>query len=296
MNKFKDLSKFLETNFPDGLNDIRVSLEILRELLQKSNKNIAEAMSELMEQNEFNNAREHIDKSEEIMDYIEKLDEIIGLVTINDNEKPKQEKSLGSIKEISIKQKETNKVISHKAELDKEEPVQEKTNNKDVTKNKNIKEEKKSKEKKSQTEKDNIINYDNHSINEKKVHFLDENLKYTQPCVFILGKKEVKVNSWKEMLVETCRILKERDSKKFINFMNDEDFKGARRPYFSFERKNMSEPKIMNINCEKIYIETNLSVNVINKLLHKLVKQYDMDLNQFKIYLKEGQPDNLKSK
>ncbi|MCF8000637.1 MAG: hypothetical protein K9K76_02085 [Halanaerobiales bacterium] len=98
------------------------------------------------------------------------------------------------------------------------------------------------------------------------------------------------------MLVETCRILKDRDNKKFISFMNDEDFKGARRPYFSFERKNMSEPKIINIDCKKVFIETNLSINVINKLLQKLVRQFGMDLKQCKIYLKEEQPEALKTK
>ncbi len=97
------------------------------------------------------------------------------------------------------------------------------------------------------------------------------------------------------MLVETCRILKDRNNEKFISFMKDEDFKGARRPYFTFERENISKPKIINIDCKKIFIETDLSINVINKLLHKLVRQYDMNLKKYEIYLEEEQPKALKT-
>lgn len=296
MNKIKDLTKFLERNFPEGLNDMKVSLEILKELLQKTNDNIAKSMSELMKEKEYNTAREHINKSEEIMEYIEKLDDIIGLVTTPDNEDLEKEKTLESIKDLNIRQEEVNKVNFHEKEVDKKKTDKGEKNNKEESTKKEVREKDTEKEKASQKDKNNVINYDEYSLNKNKVHYLDENLKYTQPCVFILGNKEVKVDSWKEMLVETCRILKDRDSNKFINFMNDEDFKGARRPYFSFERKNMSEPKIININCKKVFIETNLSINVINKLLHKLVRQYDMDLKQCKIYLKEEQPEALKTK
>lgn len=296
MDKIKDLTNFLERNFPEGLNDMKVSLEILKEILQKTNDNIAKSMSELMKEKEYNNAREHINKSEEIMEYIEKLDNIIGLITTPDNENIKKEKTLKSIKDLNIRQEEVNEIRSIEKEVEEKKSDKGETNNIEKGKKEEVRKKEMVKEKGPQKDNNNIINYDEYSLNKKKAHYLDENLKYTQPCVFILGNKEVKVNSWKEMLVETCRILKDRDSNKFIRFMNDEDFKGARRPYFSFERKNMSEPKIININCKKVFIETNLSINVINKLLHKLVREYDMDLKQCKIYLKEEQPEALKTK
>ncbi|MCF8000638.1 MAG: hypothetical protein K9K76_02090 [Halanaerobiales bacterium] len=158
MDKIKDLTKFLEENFPEGLNDMKVSLEILKELLQKTNDSIAKSMSELMEEKEYNAAREHIDKSEEIMEYIEKLDDIIGLVTISNNEKIKDRKTFDTIKDINIKQEEKNKIKSHKEEtknkkIDKEESIKEDQKTKNIA---NKVKENKGKDPKK--DKDNIIN------------------------------------------------------------------------------------------------------------------------------------------
>lgn len=294
MNKIKDLSKFLERNFPEGLNDMKVSLDVLKELLQQTNENIAKSMTELMEENEYDKAREHINKSEDIMEYIEKLDDIIGLIDIPDDNRNK-EKTFESVKDLNIQQEVSNKDKSQIEEKNNNETTEEKILNNDQTQEDEVNRKEKNKDEPNQKDIDNIIDYEEYSLDKKKVHYLDENLKYTQPCAFLLDNKEIKVDSWKEMLVETCRILKDRDSNKFINFINAEYFKGARRPYFSFERKNMSEPKIINVNCKKVFIETDLSINVINKLLHKLVNKYDMDLKQYEIYLKGEQPEALKT-
>ncbi|MFO7814397.1 MAG: hypothetical protein R6V14_01435 [Halanaerobiales bacterium] len=257
MDKIKDLTKFLEKNFPEELNDMKASLELLKELLQKSNDSIGKSMSKLVKDNKHNTAREYINKSEDITEYIQKLESIISQVTVPSDDKSKVEKTLNTVKEVKVQKEENAKNEDNKEDID------------------------------------NIINYDEYSLDKNQIHYLDENLKYTQPCAFFLGNEQIKVESWSEMLVETSRILKDRDNKKFIAFMNNEDFKGARRPYFSFERKNMSDPKIISLGCKKIFIETNLSVNVINKLLHKLVKQYGIDLKEFKIYLKEEPSEAL---
>ncbi len=82
-----------------------------------------------MKENKYDIARENMNKSEEIREYIEKLDDIIGLVDIPGDDNKNTEKTLDSVKDINIQNEVTSKVKS-KEEINKNKSDKEQVTNK----------------------------------------------------------------------------------------------------------------------------------------------------------------------
>ncbi|MGM0445535.1 MAG: hypothetical protein ACQEQH_03940 [Bacillota bacterium] len=267
MKKINELSKFLNENFPDSLDDMRSSFHLLQEQLEEIDGKIADSMNKLMGNNEYDKAREYLQKSEELSGFVLKIENIIELVSNNEENEDDEKINENINEEEEIKEK-------------KEEPVQEEK--KEVSKANEVininYEQMKEKEKKE--EKDDVLE-------DKIAHYLSNDLKNREPLAFYIHDEGSKVENWAEMLVETCKILKERDENTFLSFIKDGDFKGMIRSYFSFSKEHIKKPVSIELKNRKLYIETDLSDNVINKLIQKLVNTYNIGEENCRIYLKE---------
>ncbi len=271
MKKINELSKFLNENFPDSLEDIRSSFHLLQEQLEEIDGKIADSMNKLMGNNEYDKAREYLQKSEEFSGFVLKIENIIELVS--NNEKNDHDEKI-------------NKHINEEEEIKekKEEPVQEEKKEKEISKANEVininNGQMKVKENKEEKKED--------FLEDKIAHYLSNDLKNREPQAFYIYDEGSKVENWAEMLVETCKILKERDKNIFLNFIKDSDFKGMNRCYFSFSKEHIKKPISIELKNRKLYIETDLSDNVINKLIQKLVNTYNIGEENCRIYLKEA--------
>ncbi|WP_260441043.1 hypothetical protein [Parageobacillus thermoglucosidasius] len=84
-------------------------------------------------------------------------------------------------------------------------------------------------------------------------------------------------------MIKTCEILMEMDEEKFLSFENLETMNGKKRKYFSTDPNGMREP--MDIKG-KIYVETLMSSNGFRNLVIKLLKEYNLKISDYKIYLR----------
>jgi len=267
MEKINEFSKFLNENFPESLDDMRSSFHLLQEQLEEIDNKIADSMNKLMSNNEYDKARQYLQKSEELSEFILKIENTIELVSNNeeDDNDEKLNEDINDKEEIKEKKEESLQEEAKEKEVRKDNEV--------ITINyKNIKE----KENKEDV------------LEDKIVHYLSNDLKNRVPLAFYIYDEGNKVENWTEMLVETCKILKERDQNTFLSFIKDGDFKGMNRCYFSFSKEHIKKPEPINLQNRKLYIETDLSDNVINKLIQKLVNTYNIGEENFKIYLKEA--------
>lgn len=322
MDKIDKLSKFLEENFPEKAEEIKNTLIELQEVMLSTNLEISESMPDLMLDNKYNKARNFIDKSEDISNYIKNLEDIINLVSSEkeadykivseekDNKEPKleinktpqmQEEAEIFLREeneesILTEDKEENREEEEKVEFKVEndisqEEVIEEINTKEIRKQVEQEENKEESEpdKISAQEISQMFEDEGEAYNnqENNVHYLDENFREKEPSAFYIDEEGKEVESWSDMLVETCKLLKNRDPDKFVAFINDDDFKFISRSYFSYNKDQIKEPEPMQLKNRKIYIETKLSPNVVNKLIQKLVNKYGIDQKSYKIYYKD---------
>ena len=139
---------------------------------------------------------------------------------------------------------------------------------------------------KEEVKKEDIPNYEDYYVDKTKPHYLDENYTHKRPYSFILEGKGVKVNTWVQMLIETCEILIKKDKNLFRNFIDSDDFKGRSRAYFSYSSNNMNKPQILKLDGKDLYIETNLSANDIINIIQKMIERYKINIKAYEIYLK----------
>lgn len=116
------------------------------------------------------------------------------------------------------------------------------------------------------------------------VHYLYEDFTGKKPFGFkIEDSGFTKVSSWKEMLVKTCKLLHRKDSKKFLNFENISYLNGKTRKHFTKDKSLLNNPELIN---GEIYAETNLSSKGTCKLIKNIIKEYDYNIKDYRIYLK----------
>jgi len=175
MKDIRDIITFIEKNLSEELIEINSSLELLQEVLNNTNNKISYIMSEFAKNNRHEEAREFLDNSEKIYNYINILDNI-----------------LNEIATISKKKREKRE----------------------------------------------IPDYEKHIVDNTKVHYLNENFTYKRPYAFVIEGNMIKVNTWVQMLLETCRILIKKDENLFMTFINSSDFKGKKRAKISENLKD----------------------------------------------------------
>lgn len=126
-----------------------------------------------------------------------------------------------------------------------------------------------------------IKDYDKYRVDENEKHTLYETFKHKRPCAFVIENKRIEANNWKEILIETCNYLSEKNKKNLEDIVINEKIKGRKRSLFSVTKKQMFSPeKLKYING---YVETNLSADGIKNLVKKLLKIYEISLNKYYI-------------
>ena len=119
---------------------------------------------------------------------------------------------------------------------------------------------------------------------------IDENLFQkmdftgTKPIKFKLLGEEREITSWKDLFFFTCEYLSLLDRGIFDEFVHNPEFRGRTRWYFSYDKKQISTPEL--INNTNIYAEKNLPANIIRDLLVRMFKRYKIKESGFQVYLK----------
>lgn len=129
-----------------------------------------------------------------------------------------------------------------------------------------------------------IINYEDYVVEREVEHTLFESYTHKRPFGFKYGnEKFIKANSWKDMFARTSEFLYEIDKEKFLSFENNKKMNGKHRKYFSVLSEGMYKPvKIAN----SMYIETNANADSIRNIIIGMLKQYGLDINKYKIFLR----------
>lgn len=129
-----------------------------------------------------------------------------------------------------------------------------------------------------------IKDYDKYRVDENERHTLYETFRYKRPCAFVIENKRIEANNWKEVLIDTCNYLSEKNKKILEDIVINEKIKGRKRSLFSVTKKQMFSPeKLKYING---YVETNLSADGIKNLIKKLLKIYEIPLNKYYIHFR----------
>lgn len=105
-----------------------------------------------------------------------------------------------------------------------------------------------------------------------------------KPVAFAFQGEIKEVSSWKEMLMKTCNILCIFNKALMLNFPDNPGMNGRTRKYFSYSPIGFLKPR--KIDKTKLYIETNFSANAIIKLIKILLKQYNIPISEFKVFLR----------
>jgi len=129
-----------------------------------------------------------------------------------------------------------------------------------------------------------LPNYDEYVVDNKVEHTLYENFTHIRPFGFRINNSElIEVRTWQEMLLKTCDMFISIDSEKFLSFENNKNMNGKKNKYFSIDEKKLRKPEKV---AEKIYIETNMSGNSIRNLIVKILKEYGIKVNNYKVYFR----------
>lgn len=136
-----------------------------------------------------------------------------------------------------------------------------------------------------ETEQKTIPNYEEYVVDHHVEHTLYDDFTHKRPYAFKINNNHqiVKVKTWKDMLIKTCEILLALDEKKFLNFEDAKDMNGKKTKYFSTISDGMRNPRKIG---DKIYVETNQSANSIRNLIIKLLRAYNLKINEYKVFFR----------
>lgn len=129
-----------------------------------------------------------------------------------------------------------------------------------------------------------LPNYEDYTVDNKVEHTLYENFTHIRPFGFKINNSElVEVKTWQEMLLKTCEMFFSIDPEKFLSFERNKTMNGKKNKYFSTKEDGLRRPEKV---VDKIYIETNMSGNSIRNLIVKILKEYEIKVNNFKVYFR----------
>ena len=137
-----------------------------------------------------------------------------------------------------------------------------------------------------------IPNYDDYKVDTTISHNLYEDFTHTRPAGFeILNSGVKEINLWKEMFVETCKFLIDRDASIFETFIGNPKMNGRKRKFFATTNETMHSP----IQVSKWYVETNCNSNFFRNIVRSMLQQYNLKTTDFKIYLRADYKELHKS-
>lgn len=133
----------------------------------------------------------------------------------------------------------------------------------------------------SEHEKNNLREYE---LDTQVEHTLLENFTYIKPFGFkFLNDETIKARNWNELYIKACQLFLKIDKSTFLTFINKTNMNGQSKNYFSENEEDMERPiKLM----EKLYIETDFSANQFRDLLIKIIKEYNFDAIDFKMFFR----------
>lgn len=115
-------------------------------------------------------------------------------------------------------------------------------------------------------------------------HLLNEPFTNKKISAFIFEGIKYEVNDWKSALLKLCEILVNKDSDKFLSFVNSDLFSGKKRKYFVFNCREEHYRKIASTN---IYVYTCFNTNTICEFMIKLLQEYNIPMDNVYVYLRE---------
>lgn len=116
-------------------------------------------------------------------------------------------------------------------------------------------------------------------------HSLKEDYKGKRIKAFEFNGMRHKVSRWNDMLLRVSEILYDIDKEKIKELADSEYMKGRRIFYVSKENIEKKNERIKN---SEYYIWTYTSANGIIEILKKLLCYYNIEFEQFSIYLEES--------
>lgn len=126
-------------------------------------------------------------------------------------------------------------------------------------------------------------NYEDYVVDNTVEHSLLDNFTHIKPYGFAFLDRVVKAGSWKEFYIKACEMFFELDKNIFLTFANKTHMNGMSRHYFSTEKGIIDNQ--VSIGGE-IYISTDFGANDFRDLLIKIIKEYDYDVRNFKVYFR----------
>lgn len=130
-----------------------------------------------------------------------------------------------------------------------------------------------------------IPNYNEYLVNNKVEHTLYEDFTHKRPAGFSIQDNYIEANDWKNVLVETLNYLANLDKEIVENFVDDKKMNGKKVTYFAKNQVDIKRAP-RKIQFADIYVETNQSSNSIRNLIIKVLAKYNINVNQYKIFLR----------
>lgn len=129
------------------------------------------------------------------------------------------------------------------------------------------------------------IDYDAYRVDETVPYSLASVLTNKKPSAFSLYDQKYAVDSWKEMLLQTCALLNRMNPMLFASLEADPDLQGRKRPYFSRDGVGLDTPA--KIPDADLYVETHVSARYLKKMIANLLGKYSIPEEAYLIYLKK---------
>ena len=129
------------------------------------------------------------------------------------------------------------------------------------------------------------IDYDAYRVDETVPYSLASVLTNKKPSAFSLYGQKYAVDSWKQMLLQTCALLNRMNPMLFASLEADPDLQGRKRPYFSRDGAGLDTPA--KIPDADLYVETHVSARYLKKMITNLLGKYDIPGEEYLIYLKK---------
>lgn len=127
-------------------------------------------------------------------------------------------------------------------------------------------------------------NYEDYVVDNTREHTLLEDFTHIKPYGFMFLKKEfLEAKSWKSLYIKACEIFLKLDEDIFLRFENKTDMNGKSISYFSKTKENMDYPVKL---LDKIYISTGFAANEFRDMLIKILKEYNYNVMDFKVYFR----------
>lgn len=130
-----------------------------------------------------------------------------------------------------------------------------------------------------------IPNYNDFLVDNKVEHTLYEDYTHKRPCAFSIEGNYIEVNDWKNVLVETLNYLGNKNRAVLDSFVDDRKMNGKKVIYFAKNEASIKRAP-RKIDSGNIYVETNQSANSIRTLLIKVLNKCNINISQYKIFLR----------